>query len=155
MACRERVLTPCSCCRKVAIVLEELGLEYQPIYLDFQKGEHKAPEHTQYNPNGRIPSLIDHKNNNFTIWFVFWCMRSQSNANSWCPGSRMRLCNTLLRSTTLSTRSQSRALKRRCSSSNGFSSRRRVKGAYQAFGSELCILTTAFAGRTSARLSGS
>ena len=61
-------LNPCLFCRKVAIVLEELGLEYHPIYLDFQKGENKAPEHAQYNPNGRIPSLIDHKNNDFAIW---------------------------------------------------------------------------------------
>ncbi|PSS32159.1 hypothetical protein PHLCEN_2v2067 [Hermanssonia centrifuga] len=53
---------------KVAIVLEELGLTYESIYLDFQKGEQKAPEHTKYNPNGRIPTLIDHKNNDFTLW---------------------------------------------------------------------------------------
>ncbi|KAI8996237.1 thioredoxin-like protein [Trametes punicea] len=53
---------------KVAIVLEELGLDYESIYLDFRKGEHKAPEHTKYNPNGRIPTLIDHKNNDFVIW---------------------------------------------------------------------------------------
>ncbi|KAJ3554307.1 hypothetical protein NM688_g3180 [Phlebia brevispora] len=53
---------------KVAIVLEELGLTYEPIYLDFQKGEQKAPEHTKYNPNGRIPTLIDHKNDDFVLW---------------------------------------------------------------------------------------
>ncbi|PSS06503.1 hypothetical protein PHLCEN_2v3705 [Hermanssonia centrifuga] len=53
---------------KVAIVLEELGLTYESIYLDFQKGEQKAPDHTKYNPNGRIPTLIDHKNNDFTLW---------------------------------------------------------------------------------------
>lgn len=56
--------------RKVAIVLEELGLSYEPIYLDFQKGEHKAPEHTKYNPNGRIPTLIDHKNGDYVLWYV-------------------------------------------------------------------------------------
>ena len=49
-------------------VLEELGLSYHSIYLDFQKGEQKAPEHTQYNPNGRIPTLIDHHNGDFAIW---------------------------------------------------------------------------------------
>ncbi|PSS32162.1 hypothetical protein PHLCEN_2v2070 [Hermanssonia centrifuga] len=53
---------------KVAIVLEELGLTYESIYLDFQKSEHKAPEHVKFNPNGRIPTLIDHKNNDFVIW---------------------------------------------------------------------------------------
>ncbi|RPD63378.1 glutathione S-transferase C-terminal-like protein [Lentinus tigrinus ALCF2SS1-6] len=53
---------------KVAFVLEELGLSYHSIYLDFDKKEQKAPEHTQYNPNGRIPTLIDHHNGDFVIW---------------------------------------------------------------------------------------
>ncbi|CDO72785.1 hypothetical protein BN946_scf184994.g38 [Trametes cinnabarina] len=53
---------------KVAFVLEELGLTYESIYLDFAKGEHKAPEYTKYNPNGRIPTIIDHQNNDFVIW---------------------------------------------------------------------------------------
>jgi glutathione S-transferase len=54
--------------RKVAFILEELGLTYESIYLDFQKGEHKAPEFTKYNPNGRIPAIIDHANNDFVLW---------------------------------------------------------------------------------------
>ena len=54
-------------CRKVAFVLEELGLTYETIYLDFQAKEHKAPEHTKYNPNGRIPTIIDHYNNNLVL----------------------------------------------------------------------------------------
>lgn len=54
--------------RKVAIVLEELGLEYHSLYLDVKKGEHKALEHTKFNPNGRIPTLIDHNNNDFVVW---------------------------------------------------------------------------------------
>jgi len=53
---------------KVAIVLEELGLTYETIYFDFQKGEQKSAEHTKYNPNGRIPTIIDHKNNDYTLW---------------------------------------------------------------------------------------
>ncbi|EIW59525.1 glutathione S-transferase C-terminal-like protein [Trametes versicolor FP-101664 SS1] len=53
---------------KVAIVLEELGLDYHSIYIDFTKDEHRAPEHTQFNPNGRIPTLVDHKNNDFAVW---------------------------------------------------------------------------------------
>ena len=56
--------------RKVAIVLEELGLTYESIYLTFEKGEHKAPDYLGINPNGRIPALIDHKNNNFVVWSV-------------------------------------------------------------------------------------
>ena len=54
--------------RKVAFVLEELGLTYESKFLDFMKGEQKGPEHTQFNPNGRIPTLIDHTNGDFAIW---------------------------------------------------------------------------------------
>ncbi|KZT01683.1 glutathione S-transferase [Laetiporus sulphureus 93-53] len=53
---------------KVAMVMTELGLTYESIYLDFDKGEIKAPAYTKYNPNGRIPTIIDHKNNNFVVW---------------------------------------------------------------------------------------
>ena len=56
--------------RKAAIVLEELGLTYEPIYLTFEKGEHKAPDYLKINPNGRIPALVDHKNNDLVIWLV-------------------------------------------------------------------------------------
>ncbi|EJF60627.1 glutathione S-transferase C-terminal-like protein [Dichomitus squalens LYAD-421 SS1] len=54
--------------RKVVFVLEELGLTYESIYLDFAKAEQKGPEYTKFNPNGRIPTLIDHQNGDFTIW---------------------------------------------------------------------------------------
>lgn len=54
--------------RKVAVILEELGLTYHPIYLDSDKNEQKAPKHTQYNPNGRIPTIIDHKNGDLVLW---------------------------------------------------------------------------------------
>ncbi|OCH84432.1 glutathione S-transferase [Obba rivulosa] len=53
---------------KVAFVMAELGLTYESIYLDFRKGEQKAPEHTKYNPNGRIPTIIDHHNDDFVVW---------------------------------------------------------------------------------------
>lgn len=53
---------------KVAVVLEELGLTYHSIYLDFEKNEQKSPEHVKLNPNGRIPTIIDHKNNDLVLW---------------------------------------------------------------------------------------
>jgi len=54
---------------KVEYVLRELGLEYEPVYLKFQPdAEHKQPPFLKINPNGRIPALIDHKNNDFAIW---------------------------------------------------------------------------------------
>jgi glutathione S-transferase len=51
-------------------LLEELGLSYETIYLKFETAEHKAPEFTKYNPNGRIPAIIDHKNNDLVLWFA-------------------------------------------------------------------------------------
>lgn len=51
-------------------MLAELGLTYESVYLNFDKNEQKAPAFTQYNPNGRIPALIDHKNGDFTVWCV-------------------------------------------------------------------------------------
>ncbi|OJT15255.1 Glutathione S-transferase 2 [Trametes pubescens] len=53
---------------KVAMVLEELDLQYHAIFLDLSKGDQRNSEHTKFNPNGRIPTLIDHENNDFTIW---------------------------------------------------------------------------------------
>ncbi|KAI0821215.1 glutathione transferase Ure2p5 [Irpex lacteus] len=53
---------------KVAMVLSELDLTYEEIFLDTFKGETKLPQYTKYNPNGRVPALIDHRNNDFVIW---------------------------------------------------------------------------------------
>ena len=52
------------------VVLEELGLSYETIYLDLYKQESKNPEFLKLNPNGRIPVLIDHENGDFIIWYV-------------------------------------------------------------------------------------
>ncbi|KAH8102262.1 glutathione S-transferase C-terminal-like protein [Cristinia sonorae] len=59
---------------KVANVLNALGLSFEPIFLEIggntsDSDSHvKGPLHTKYNPNGRIPTLIDHKNNDFVLW---------------------------------------------------------------------------------------
>ncbi|PCH40716.1 glutathione S-transferase C-terminal-like protein [Wolfiporia cocos MD-104 SS10] len=53
---------------KIFIALEELGLTYESKYLDFSKNEHVSPEHLALNPNGRIPTIIDHANNDFVVW---------------------------------------------------------------------------------------
>ena len=54
--------------RKVAFLLNELAIPYEAVYLDLMKGDHKAPEYLKINPNGRVPALIDHKNNDYTVW---------------------------------------------------------------------------------------
>ncbi|KAJ5941758.1 glutathione S-transferase family protein [Penicillium verrucosum] len=56
---------------KVAITLEHLGLSYDTVPLGFGegKGTVKDPEYTsKVNPNGRVPGLIDHGNNEFTVF---------------------------------------------------------------------------------------
>ncbi|KAI0372096.1 glutathione S-transferase C-terminal-like protein [Pilatotrama ljubarskyi] len=53
---------------KVALVLHELGLEYETVNVDTTKNEQKSPEFLKLNPNGRVPVLVDHNNNDFTIW---------------------------------------------------------------------------------------
>jgi GST-like protein len=44
---------------KPAILLEELGLEYDLLMVDISKGEQKTPEYLALNPNGKIPALVD------------------------------------------------------------------------------------------------
>ena len=44
---------------KVSIMLEELGLPYEPHTIDIGKNESWGPEFLALNPNGKIPSIID------------------------------------------------------------------------------------------------
>jgi glutathione S-transferase len=37
-------------------------------FLDFNKNEQKQSPHINYNPNGRIPTLVDRNNNDFPVW---------------------------------------------------------------------------------------
>lgn len=46
---------------KISIALKELGLPYEVKVLQLQKGEQKAPDYLKLNPNGRIPTIIDHE----------------------------------------------------------------------------------------------
>ena len=44
---------------KVSIMLEEIGLPYEPHLVDFNKDDQKTPEFTSLNPNGKIPAILD------------------------------------------------------------------------------------------------
>jgi GSH-dependent disulfide-bond oxidoreductase len=44
---------------KVSIALEELGLAYEPHFIDIGKNETWGPEFLSLNPNGKIPAMID------------------------------------------------------------------------------------------------
>ncbi|MGH7769995.1 MAG: glutathione S-transferase family protein [Candidatus Binatia bacterium] len=40
-------------------MLDECGVGYDIVPVDFQKGEHKAPEFLKINPAGKLPALVD------------------------------------------------------------------------------------------------
>jgi GST-like protein len=44
---------------KVSIMLEEIGLPYEPHLIDIMKNESATPEFLSLNPNGKIPAIID------------------------------------------------------------------------------------------------
>ena len=44
---------------KVALMLEETGLEYDPIPVDTRKGDQHKPEFLKINPNAKVPAIID------------------------------------------------------------------------------------------------
>lgn len=44
---------------KVSIMLEEIGLAYEPHTIDIGKNETWGPEFLSLNPNGKIPAIID------------------------------------------------------------------------------------------------
>jgi GST-like protein len=47
---------------KVALCLEEMGFEYEPLPVDTKKGEQFSAELLAVNPNGKTPALIDEDN---------------------------------------------------------------------------------------------
>jgi GST-like protein len=44
---------------KVSIMLEEVGLAYEPHLVDFHTDDQKTPEFLSLNPNGKIPAILD------------------------------------------------------------------------------------------------
>ncbi len=53
--------------RKVALLLEEIGLEYNTIPINIGKDEQFAPDFLKIAPNNRIPAIVDHDNNDFSL----------------------------------------------------------------------------------------
>lgn len=45
--------------RRVALVIVELGVEVEQVFVDMSKGAHKAPEFLAINPNGQVPAFTD------------------------------------------------------------------------------------------------
>jgi GST-like protein len=45
---------------KVAIMLEECGLEYRMIPVNIGRGDQFKPEFLEISPNNRMPAIVDH-----------------------------------------------------------------------------------------------
>jgi GST-like protein len=46
---------------KVAIALEEMGLDYEIEWVNVGAGDQHAPDFLQISPNGKIPAIVDHE----------------------------------------------------------------------------------------------
>ena len=53
---------------KASIMLEEVGLPYTVRGLRLSAGEQKEPWYLRLNPNGRIPTIVDHDNDGFAVF---------------------------------------------------------------------------------------
>ncbi len=53
---------------KISIALEEMALPYQLRVMDFKINEQKQAWYLPINPNGRIPAIIDHDNDDFCVF---------------------------------------------------------------------------------------
>ena len=53
---------------KASICLEELGLPYKVTPIALGKGEQKEEWYVKLNPNGRIPTIVDHDNGDFAVF---------------------------------------------------------------------------------------
>lgn len=54
--------------RKISVMLEETGLAYTVRELRLGELEQKQPEYLAINPNGRIPAIVDHDEDDFAVF---------------------------------------------------------------------------------------
>jgi len=47
-----------TCALATHIVLEEVGVDYSTVRIDFAKNEQRSPDYLKVNPKGRVPALI-------------------------------------------------------------------------------------------------
>jgi GSH-dependent disulfide-bond oxidoreductase len=53
---------------KISIALEEMGLKYTFKHINLSAQEQKQDWYMKLNPNGRIPTIIDHDNGDFVVF---------------------------------------------------------------------------------------
>ncbi|MEM0953169.1 MAG: glutathione S-transferase N-terminal domain-containing protein [Pseudomonadota bacterium] len=65
---------------KPVIFLEEAAVPYDLTVVEFAREEQKAPEYLTLNPNGKIPTLVDHTENRaiFESGAILWHLASKT-----------------------------------------------------------------------------
>ncbi|MEX2524784.1 MAG: glutathione S-transferase N-terminal domain-containing protein [Gammaproteobacteria bacterium] len=53
---------------KISITLEELGMPYEVKHIRLSQRQQKEDWYLKLNPNGRIPTIIDHDNDDFVVF---------------------------------------------------------------------------------------
>ena len=53
---------------KISIMLEELGIAYKVRPMDLARKEQREAWYLRLNPNGRIPTIVDHDNDGFVVF---------------------------------------------------------------------------------------
>ena len=54
--------------RKITIMLEELGVEYNPIFIDLDQKKQFSEDFSKISPSNKIPVIVDKDNNNQIIF---------------------------------------------------------------------------------------
>ena len=54
--------------RKVSIMLEEIGMDYNVFPINIAKDEQFQPHFLEISPNNRIPAIIDKGNDNYSLF---------------------------------------------------------------------------------------
>ena len=53
---------------KISIMLEEIGLDYAVVALNLHESEQRENWFLEINPNGRIPAIVDHSNDDLNVF---------------------------------------------------------------------------------------
>lgn len=67
---------------KPVIFLEEAEIAYELTHIDFSKKEQKSEWYRKLNPNGRIPTIVDHSNHDFRVFesgAILWYLAKKYN----------------------------------------------------------------------------
>ena len=57
--------------RKITILLEELGIDYNPININLNKKEQFSENFSSISPTNKIPVIYDKENNQIIIVYIF------------------------------------------------------------------------------------